>query len=513
MPFKDHVLDVVDDDPIAVAVAVAVATAAAGGGPPPPPPPPSSGLAEPEEIDSDPTSAVLRVALIGPRPDITLLPHQEKGVTWMMAREHENAPLCRGGILADDMGLGKTFQTIALLKNSPYALTTLILCPPALLSGWTKELKDCGYPVYTLDRYKTDGICVATYNHAHLHAGAYRAANFGRVILDEGHIIRNGKATKRWWTCKALSKKSACRWILSATPVQNGLSDWTNLCIWLHVKSGPSTYSGLASTIMLRRTMEDLRSDAVMAESLPPPPVFVRHALLIPEETEEGKFFRSMADQLNSLVNSKISALIKLEFYMRVQQFLVHPQMYIEAMRNKYKGAYPRPDWTGTATKYTAFSEELAASKEPTVVFCHFRAEMDMVEALCLSLGRSVWSIRGGIGSDGIGRAVQEAKEASRTESSGVVVIVQIVAGGAGLNLQFCSRILFLSQHWNPAVVHQACGRCVRIGQRGIVKVHLFSIVDEVADNIDRRMLELHLTKIAAAKGICESLYQGGAWE
>jgi hypothetical protein len=91
------------------------------------------------------------------------------------------------------------------------------------------------------------------------------------------------------------------------------------------------------------------------------------------------------------------------------------------------------------------------------------------------------------------------------------VLIIQIVAGGAGLNLQFCKSILFLSQHWNPAVVHQAVGRAVRIGQSAVVQIHVFRVVDSVMDNIDMRMADLHGVKVAGAKSICGSFFQGFA--
>jgi SNF2 family DNA or RNA helicase len=185
-------------------------------------------------------------------------------------------------------------------------------------------------------------------------------------------------------------------------------------------------------------------------------------------------------------------------------------------MRAKYKGAYHTQDWTGTATKFNAFTKVLQESDEPTIVFCNFRAEMDRVHDLAVSLGWKVWSIRGGMGSEAVGQAVKEAKHHSKTQAKAhnqnptrVLIIVQIVAGGAGLNLQFCSRILFLSQHWNPAVVHQACGRAVRIGQTSSVHIHFFSIDDPVALNLDSRMATLHASKIAHAKQICSSLFYG----
>ena len=131
-----------------------------------------------------------------------------------------------------------------------------------------------------------------------------------------------------------------------------------------------------------------------------------------------------------------------------------------------------------------------------------------MVEEAAIQMGAEVFAIRGGMGNEKVGEMVRGAKEAC-LKGKAVVVVVQIVCGGAGLNLQFCRRILFLSQHWNPAVVHQAVGRAVRIGQRFSVAIHRFRIVDDVLDNIDRRMVDVHIKKIAGAQEICETLYAG----
>jgi SNF2 family DNA or RNA helicase len=464
--------------------------------------------------------------LINPREGITYLNHQEEGVRWMLAREDVGAAVCRGGILGDDMGLGKTFQTIGLLKNG-LPLRTLIICPPALIAGWTDELKECGYAVGVLvggtTTWSEDDnsdvkatVWLTSYPKACLYRKFIATAEpaFERVVLDEGHIIRNGKATSRWMNCMAIAKRALCRWILSATPVQNGPSDWRNLCWWLRVRCPSAMIPELAPTLMLRRTMEELRGEI---DALPPPPRFVEHNLSIPEGTAEGKLFRVLCDQMeNAVENKSMSALIKLELWMRIQQFMVHPQIYIEAMRAKLGGAYPRPDWKspaegGTSTKWTECMKELAAgveAAEGTIVFCNFKREMDMVEEAAAEMGASVFAIRGGVGVDKVGEAVKGARAAAG-EGKAVVVVVQIVSGGAGLNLQFCKRILFLSQHWNPAVVHQAVGRAVRIGQRAVVAIHLFRVVDDVCDNIDRRMFDLHVRKIGGAQEICESLYEG----
>jgi len=464
-----------------------------------------------------------------PRDDITLLPYQVEGVRFMLAREAVDAPICRGGILGDDMGLGKTFQCISLIKSSP--LTTarnLIVCPPALVAGWTEELQACGFSVYHLRAGKAEWflqgsaasgkpVWITTYPKVTIYKRTLCSQEpFDRVILDEGHCIRNGPATERWRACVALTKKTTARWILSATPVQNGGTDWRNLCWWLRVKCKDAVIRSVAPVIMLRRTMAELRG--VLA-ALPPVATWKVHDLHI-TDPEEAAIFQALANQLEEAMESRhVSTLMKLELYMRIQQFVVHPQVYIESMRRKFGSSYPRPDWTAGATKWSACFAELAScvrSCVPTIVFCQFRVEMDMAAAEATRMGAKVWSIRGGMTSGAVGAAVREARETVAANSGldgeekvPVVLIIQIVAGGAGLNLQFCQSILFLSQHWNPAVVHQAVGRAVRIGQSAVVQIHVFRVVDSVMDNIDLRMADLHGVKVAGAQGICSTFFQG----
>lgn len=466
--------------------------------------------------------------LLPPRAGISYLPHQEEGIRWMLTRETADAPVCRGGILADDMGLGKTFQTIGLLKNTPLTgLRTLIVCPPALIAGWAEELRACGYfvsslmtsgtwtrPGSTADTGKTASdtvIALTTYPKVCMYDDRVAKEAFDRVILDEGHAIRNGESTARGKSCKLVAKAAKIRWILSATPVQNGPSDWRNLCRWL-INDGTAAIdiTSIGDVIMLRRTMEELRD---VIASLPPPPRFVAHNLSVPAGGAEERQFRVLCDNLESALESKhTKSFMKLELYLRIQQFLVHPQIYIDAMRNKFGPGYRRADWTGTATKWEAFHAELlraVADRAPVIVFCNFRNEMDRVAAAAEKAGARVWSVRGGMSNDAVGVSVTEARAAALKGEDHVVFVVQIVAGGAGLNLQFCKRILFLSQHWNPAVVHQATGRAVRIGQPDVVEIHTFRIVDDVMDNLDRRMVEVHVGKIAAARSICDTLYAG----
>jgi SNF2 family DNA or RNA helicase len=346
-------------------------------------------------------------------------------------------------------------------------------------------------------------------------------ARFDRVVLDEGHAIRNGFKTARGLACLKIAWFASCRWILSATPVQNGFKDWINLCMWLRCACKRSELAEAAGVLMLRRTMAELRLEGgLSAADLPPSPVFVVRDLSIPDTPvdkgidSEYRYFHVLCDQLDDVLdNRRVSALVKLELWMRIQQFLVHPQVYIDGKRESLgPRLFPRGDWTGGATKWTAcVLGDLAAAvadKVGTIVFCQFRKEMDMVCAAAEEMGAAVWSIRGGMSVAEVGAAVAEGRVAVE-EGRPVVMVVQIVSGGVGLNLQFCQRVLFLSQHWNPAVVHQAVGRAVRIGQKEVVRVYMYRIVDDVMDNLDLRMSAVHAGKIGVAQELCSSFYEG----
>ena len=76
------------------------------------------------------------------------------------------------------------------------------------------------------------------------------------------------------------------------------------------------------------------------------------------------------------------------------------------------------------------------------------------------------------------------------------VLLVQLQSGGTGLNLQHFDRILFSGPWWTKALMEQAVGRAVRIGQKKVVVVHHLLLKEEEALNIDD-----YMTQKAAAKG------------
>ncbi|CAH0481841.1 unnamed protein product [Peronospora belbahrii] len=191
-------------------------------------------------------------------PDICetleLKPYQVVGVNWLLLLHENNV----SGVLADEMGLGKTVQTIAfllLLKsleqlNDRAVGPHLIVVPASVLSNWTRELawiapklriatyhgsKDHRRELEDALDSNDFEIMLTTYAYferdtCQEERAFLRSFQFGYMILDEGHSIKNSN-TSRFKRITALRARS--RLVLSGTPIQNKLNELLTLLSFL----------------------------------------------------------------------------------------------------------------------------------------------------------------------------------------------------------------------------------------------------------------------------------------
>jgi SNF2 family DNA or RNA helicase len=430
----------------------------------------------------------------------------------MMARETEGALHVRGGILADEMGLGKTWETMGLLVNCPVP-NTLLLVPPILLAQWARVLEKSRMPYSILapgSKWKRhygirEGVHVylATYDRMVRSMDLLEGVEIQRVLADEGHALRN-QATRRFQILRRIAAPR--RWILSGTPVQNKLDDFKALCAWLGLARQPEiSWAEYAGDLILRRVVADVQETVVDFPENKPNHHIV--PVCMPEDGDEKLVFDALVRRFNSALDLQAASIQVLELYLRIRQFLAHPQIYIDAMHRKFKGEYRRArQWTSTASKMTAFQRLLHETpKRPTIVFTNFQEEMEYAEGILKSEGFRTYKICGGQ-NDAVRASIIRQSEESATKGEPTAILIQIVAGNAGLNLQHMNRIVFLSSHWNPAVIDQAVARAYRIGQTEQVDVYHILLADGAEKNLDRHIAKCHAQKRTVAKQLHEKL-------
>lgn len=194
--------------------------------------------------------------------------YQQEGLNWLAFLNRFNLH----GILCDEMGLGKTFMTICIVASDHFSGTgneggetcsrqapSLIVCPPTLVEHWLYEiqkfvptktrsiLNPIAYGGNVSERIsiknrlsgplgggqsnqkpdkKAINLIVTSYDVFRNDTDFFRAFEWNYCVLDEGHIIKNGK-TKLSKAVRLITARH--RLILSGTPIQNNVTELWSL--------------------------------------------------------------------------------------------------------------------------------------------------------------------------------------------------------------------------------------------------------------------------------------------
>jgi SNF2 family DNA or RNA helicase len=416
----------------------------------------------------------------------------------------------RGGLLCDEMGLGKTIQIAGLIKSKMNE-NTLLITPVAVIDQWKsiflKSRVNVWIPDSTGYTWRSETKILPLVANAYIigYESALRKPSlvktfraekpWDRLVYDEAHRLGSGNTSTD--LCNLI--KTDHIWLLTGTPIVNTIKNLTTL---LEIAGADTkhtnnlnTLAPLLNTHIMARSMDDLRATITDA---PPPPEY--KTVRIPFNTEEERdFYIGMTGVIRRRWKALDAdgggggALERLKLFMRLRQLSLHPQIYIAARKKALKSMYTRPDWEGSSTKFDTLREIICDS--PTqhrwIIFCHFRMEMDMLQSMfkAETSVEMVQQYHGGLTAEAK-RDVIERTHLSLTQGKQDVLLVQLQSGGTGLNLQHFDKIIMTGPWWTKALMDQAVGRAVRIGQKKVVTVYNIILEEEEAINIDKYMTD-----------------------
>ena len=181
----------------------------------------------------------------------------------------DKAPtLASGGILSDDMGMGKTLEMISLMvadsKVFSTSKSTLIIAPVGVMSNWSGQIAQhiksehalrvlvyhgSGKKPMSAEDFGEHDVVITSYgtlaNEYYPHGKKDPPAvprsqglfsiKWRRVILDEGHIIRNPRTKS---SLAATNLMAQSRWVLTGTPIINNLKDLYSLVRFIGLTGG-----------------------------------------------------------------------------------------------------------------------------------------------------------------------------------------------------------------------------------------------------------------------------------
>uniref|UniRef100_A0A1B0A8M6 Helicase ATP-binding domain-containing protein n=1 Tax=Glossina pallidipes TaxID=7398 RepID=A0A1B0A8M6_GLOPL len=519
--------------------------------------------------------------------NVPLMRHQRQALEWMHCREQGNP---KGGILADDMGLGKTLTMIALVlarklterrteaSNDDDEDDEDNYCKwtskwKRECTQWELEIKSkvSGNQLTTCVHHgqkreskrkllRTYDIVITTYtivNNEHKVGGPLFGIEWKRIVLDEGHIIRNHKSQTSNAVC---SLCGLCRWILTGTPVQNKHMDVYTLLKFLKyplldlptywkrsVEKGQLCLKTILKTLMLRRTKAQLQERGELSNL----PQKRTELIEIELDKDEMKVYQKVMDYSHDVfaqfLKQKADSYEILVLLLRLRQICCHPGLIVSMLQNggvqqmSFESEASESEFddvqqmsseseasesefdllkklatddnSETARDFLSKSNSVFDLKRPS---SKMRKVLEILKTSVLKTNDKAIVVSQWIGVlEILGSHLEEAgistlafngqipvkkrqdiiSEFNDPSSKKRVLLLSLTAGGVGLNLIGANHLLLFDCHWNPQLEAQAQDRIYRVGQKKNVIIHKFVC----KGTVEERIQSLQKTKLALA--------------
>ena len=397
-------------------------------------------------------------------------------------------------LICDGVGVGKTISAgyILCFLTAAFGRPGLVICPPGLQDKWYLELKS---------KFEVDVVPIRSKEELDLNSDywdcptpvprvfvipssilpqASKGRFKGPVVIDEIHNYRN-HATTSWKAAKALTALASHRIGLSATPINNGMSDLSAelsilLNIDFHIADAvvadawrPETRS-ILYTMMTRFSKDRLGIHFARR---------IVHDLSVPVPEAYAEQIVATVKSLRSRPKSEIIYRDEITYF---RLGASSPTAFMAST-----GVKVHAEFNKNATLLRLLEQH---ADEPVIVFVVF--EETAKELSSLISGREAYLLTGSVPVF----QREEILDQFRNTSNGVLVMTSV--GAEGIDLQFCATLVNFDLVWNPMVLEQRIGRIDRVGQKKSV-ITIYNMV--VNGSIDECILRTLGRKLGLIQG------------
>jgi len=463
----------------------------------------------------------------------SFLPFQQKGIKFF-------ADSGFTALLADDMGLGKTIQAIGALRYYPeQTMPVLIVCPASVTVQWQRQIRKwlLDAPQFKSVEYvpfiqKETASKLFPDQNIYIISNAVLAKpkmleqlktyGFKTVIVDESHQFKNS-GSKRTKALFELCDHIPQTILMSGTSVLNRVMEyWNSLAIlrpkrWFQKKqlsemcTSDSKGRPLALSpyykdrffqdtagYILRRTkkevLPDLPEKFVTQEwiAFDGSKRFVDTYNMKLQELEEILARMDESGMSESTSASMFGAIAELRHMLGIAKAARACDIVADSVHsNGEKIAVAVHHRLAISMLKDSLNYKKCPSCE-TFVFERHDGEEETSSGLteCTTCGSSLKSVPAYspviISNESVEHK-QAALDKFRDDPNQAILIISILGGGVGLDIQFCPNVLVVEREWNGQIERQFEDRFVRIGMKSSVTISYLlaeNTIDEFFDEM-----------------------------
>ena len=407
-----------------------------------------------------------------------------------------------------DTGTGKTFVALHhFLRETENKKKLLVVCPKSKIKelGWDYEIRQ-------MELHYKISIDYETITYGKLRNLPIAPAKWREyfVIIDECHNVKNGES-QQGKGAMLLASMCAGFVLLSATPVPQGYEDMFNYFAMFKKMSyqkhwefrqkygifkpvvnkyNKRTYDVLdgwreEGEIIMKEMFTSFSSYPLKKdECLDLPDMIVKKVLFSPSSEYKYlekagkallKFERNgggveMFESITSVANFKIKEDIK--GFTKLDTGV--PLSYIDSIG---KLSYAMRLYSALSDKAEWIDEFINDTENNVIVFYNYNAELKILQEMLSQHAKkdvlSVYTV------DTLPDSETVVKDKRQK-----VILVQIMKGGAALNLQYCNEVIYLSPDYRYGQYEQSLGRAYRNGQKKKVTVYHLAAEGSIDERI-----------------------------